>query len=45
MEEADYLAMVSSVQDRLWPKDLPRAPQYPLGEVLLTDHLRHWAQV
>ncbi len=45
MEEADYLAMVSSVQDRLWPKELPRAPQYPLGDVLLTDHLRHWAEV
>ncbi len=45
MEERDYLAMVSSVQDRLWPADLPRVPQYPFGEILLTDHLRRWAAI
>ncbi len=45
MEERDYLAMVSSVQDRLWPKDLPRVPQYPFGEILLTEHLSRWAAI
>jgi acyl-CoA synthetase (AMP-forming)/AMP-acid ligase II len=45
VEERDYLAMVSSVQDRLWPADLPRVPQYPFGEILLTDHLRRWAAI
>jgi long-chain acyl-CoA synthetase len=45
VEERDYLAMVSSVQDRLWPKDLPRVPQYPFGEILLTEHLSRWAAI
>ncbi len=45
MEERDYLAMVSSVQDRLWPKDLPREPQYPFGKVLLTEYLSRWAAI
>jgi len=45
VEERDYLAMVSSVQDRLWPAELPRVPQYPFGEILLTDHLRRWAEI
>ncbi|AVO46143.1 acyl-CoA synthetase [Phreatobacter cathodiphilus] len=45
LDEKAYLAMVSAVQDRRWPKDLPREPQYPFGPVLLTEHLARWAGV
>lgn len=45
MDEKAYLAMVSAMQDRRWPKDLPREPQYPFGRVLLTEHLSRWAQI
>jgi acyl-CoA synthetase (AMP-forming)/AMP-acid ligase II len=30
-------------QQRVWPTDVPREVRYPLGEVPITDHLRHWA--
>ncbi len=45
MDEKAYLAMVSAMQDRRWPKDLPREPQYPFGRVLLTEHLSRWAAI
>ncbi len=45
VEERDYLAMVAKVQDRRWPADLPRAPRYPFGEILLTEHLARWAAI
>lgn len=45
MDEKAYLAMVSAVQDRRWPKDLPREPQYPFGPILLTEHLSRWARL
>jgi long-chain acyl-CoA synthetase len=45
LDEKAYLAMVLAVQDRRWPKDLPRQPQYPFGQVLLTEHLARWAAI
>ncbi len=45
MDEKTYLAMVSSAQDRRWPKELPRQPQYPFGNALLTEHLTRWAEI
>ncbi|MGU9980961.1 AMP-binding protein [Phreatobacter sp. HK31-P] len=45
MDEKTYLAMVSSVQDRRWPKELPRQPQYPFGNGLLTEYLSRWAAI
>jgi acyl-CoA synthetase (AMP-forming)/AMP-acid ligase II len=45
LDEKTYLAMVSSAQDRRWPKELPRQPQYPFGNALLTEHLTRWAEI
>lgn len=45
MEEADYLAHVAALQMKRWPKEFPREPQYPFGEILLTDYLRRWAAI
>lgn len=45
MQEGEYLAHVADVQARRWPKELPRAPQYPFGPILLTEHLTRWAAV
>src|SRR4051812_27055261 len=30
--------------EKVWPADVPREVRYPLGEVPLTAHLRHWAR-
>jgi len=45
LDEKAYLAMVSSAQDRRWPKELPRQPQYPFGNALLSEHLTRWAEI
>src|SRR3954447_4560851 len=29
---------------RVWPAELPREVRYPLGEITVTAHLRHWAR-
>ena len=41
--EAEYLARLRALRDAHWPAGVPREPHYPLGEVALTEHLRHWA--
>src|SRR3954447_25608032 len=28
---------------QVWPAEVPREVRYPLGEVTVTAHLRHWA--
>lgn len=42
--EAAYLAHVRQLQQASWPAGVPREPRYPLGERLLTDYLRTWAE-
>src|SRR3954454_9306337 len=29
---------------RVWPAEVPREVRYPLGEITVTGHLRHWAR-
>ncbi len=44
LTEAEYLQRLRSIQNANWPAGVPREPHYPLGEIALTDHLRHWAR-
>ena len=41
--EARYLQDLHALWRDHWPKGIPQAPVYPLGEMLLTDYLRAWA--
>lgn len=43
-EEADYLATLHDLWDKAWPEGTPRKPQYPHGEIPLTEYLRAWAK-
>ncbi|MBC7583884.1 AMP-binding protein [Tardiphaga sp. vice352] len=43
-EEADYLAALHDLWDKAWPERTPRKPQYPHGEIPLTEYLRAWAK-
>jgi len=43
-EEAAYLATLRALWRRNWPKDAPREPVYPLGEIPLTEILRERAR-
>ncbi len=43
-KEADYLADLHDLWDKAWPKGTPRQPQYPHGEIALTEYLRAWAK-
>jgi acyl-CoA synthetase (AMP-forming)/AMP-acid ligase II len=43
MSEADYLAEVQAAQQKNWPEGVPREPNYPFGEVAMTQYLRRWA--
>ena len=43
-EEADYLATLHELWDKAWPEGTPRKPQYPHGEIPLTEYLRAWAK-
>ena len=40
----DYLSEARRRADARWPADVPREAQYPLGEISIGDHLRHWAR-
>ncbi len=42
--EESYLSDLRALWRKNWPKDIPQAPVYPLGERLLTDYLREWAR-
>src|SRR4051812_32114851 len=40
-------AHVSDLRERrarVWPAEVPREVRYPLGEITVTAHLRHWAR-
>ena len=43
MNMHDYLAEARKRAETRWPADVPREPRYPLGEISIGDHLRHWA--
>lgn len=45
MGEAEYLAVLAGLHRARWPADLPSEPQYPFGEVALTEYLRRWAEI
>ena len=44
MNEQDYLSKLEALWKKNRPSELPPEPHYPLGEVPLTDYLRHWAR-
>lgn len=43
-KEAAYLARLHDLWSNAWPKGTPNQPQYPHGEVALTEYLRVWAK-
>lgn len=45
MNQEEYLRQIAQLQQRNWPADIPREASYSFGEVLLTDHLRRWAEI
>ena len=44
LTEEKYLEQLRELQAAIWPDAVPREPHYPLGEIALTEHLRHWAR-
>ncbi|WP_322515126.1 AMP-binding protein [Rhodopseudomonas palustris] len=42
--EADYLATLHGLWAEAWPEGIPNAPQYPQGEIALSEYLRGWAK-
>ncbi|UGV27654.1 acyl-CoA synthetase [Rhodopseudomonas boonkerdii] len=44
-KETDYLARLHELWAKAWPKGTPNTPQYPHGEVALTEYLRIWARL
>lgn len=45
INEADYLADLHRRWQAAWPHGAPRAPQYPLGRIPLSEMLRHWGRM
>lgn len=43
-DEASYIAKVRALQSANWPAEIPREPQYPFGEIGITDYLTTWAE-
>jgi long-chain acyl-CoA synthetase len=39
-----HVADLAGRRARIWPAGVPAEVRYPLGEVTLTAHLRHWAR-
>jgi fatty-acyl-CoA synthase len=44
LNEKGYLAELHTLWGKAWPKGAPRTPQYPHGEVALSEYLRAWAR-
>ena len=44
LNEKEYLAQLHALWSKAWPKGVARTPQYPHGEVALTEYLRAWAK-
>src|SRR4051812_30082749 len=39
-----HVSDLRRLRAQVWPADVPREVRYPLGEVTVTAHLRHWAR-
>lgn len=44
LSERDYLDQLHALWHKAWPRNTPREPQFPHGEVPLTEYLRVWAK-
>lgn len=44
LNEKDYMEQLHALWSKTWPKGIARTPQYPHGEVALTEYLRAWAK-
>lgn len=44
LNEKEYLDQLHALWAKAWPKGTPRAPQYPHGEIALSEYLRVWAK-
>ncbi|WP_024574074.1 MULTISPECIES: AMP-binding protein [unclassified Afipia] len=44
LDEKEYLEQLHALWNKTWPEGIARAPQYPHGEVALTEYLRAWAK-
>ncbi|MDB5451624.1 MAG: AMP-binding enzyme family protein, partial [Caulobacteraceae bacterium] len=44
-DEAAYLEVLRDLWREAWPRDAPREPHYPFGQIPLTDYLRRWAAI
>ncbi len=44
MSDEAVLAELKALWEKNWPTETPREPQYPLGEIPLTDYLRTWTR-
>jgi fatty-acyl-CoA synthase len=45
LNEQDYMEQLHALWSKAWPKGTPRTPQYPHGEIALSEYLRAWARV
>ncbi len=44
LSEKEYMEQLLALWNKTWPKGIARTPQYPHGEVALTEYLRAWAK-
>lgn len=44
LNEQEYMEKLHALWSKAWPKGISRTPQYPHGEVALTEYLRAWAK-
>jgi long-chain acyl-CoA synthetase len=44
LNEQEYLDQMRALWRKAWPKGAPREPQYPHGEIALSEYLRAWAK-
>lgn len=44
LNEKEYMEQLHALWSKTWPKGIARTPQYPHGEVALTEYLRAWAK-
>lgn len=45
MDRKTHIEQLDRLWEKNWPKNFPREPDYPFGEVLITDYLRKRAQL
>lgn len=44
INESEYLDQLRALWKKAWPKGIPSTPQYPHGEIALSEYLRAWAK-